>query len=181
MPTLILTGLRGSFPEDRATGVWSSPLTPFGAEIRNVTLAPPYVFMAWYLIRAQKRMQRNIAITSEDGVLWYLPWDKSEKYEQLGIAGNQVMMQVNWISGLVEEKRYEGAMFAHRWQRYGKPKFYSSLIDGRPMIREDLRICNYCTLVQVFVSGHYPSSCLYFKKHVSETGFCRRLQVKPNQ
>jgi hypothetical protein len=40
-----------------------------------------------------------------------------------------------------------------------------------------------------YVSGHYPSSCLYLKKspdyfskhNVSETGFCLRLQVKPTQ
>jgi hypothetical protein len=33
-----------------------------------------------------------------------------------------------------------------------------------------------------YVSGHYPSSCLYFSKHnVSETGFCLRLHVKPTQ
>jgi hypothetical protein len=42
---------------------------------------------------------------------------------------------------------------------------------------------------QYYVSGHYPSSCLYlktvlfiFSKHnVSETGFYLRLQVKPTQ
>jgi hypothetical protein len=39
-----------------------------------------------------------------------------------------------------------------------------------------------------YVSGHYPSSCLYlkhrplyFSKYVSETGFFLRLQVKPTQ
>jgi hypothetical protein len=38
-----------------------------------------------------------------------------------------------------------------------------------------------------YVFGHYPSSCLYLEcpvsisKHVSETGFCLRLKVKPTQ
>jgi hypothetical protein len=34
---------------------------------------------------------------------------------------------------------------------------------------------NYC------VSGHYPSSCLYLKHSVLETGFCLRLQVEPTK
>jgi hypothetical protein len=44
-------------------------------------------------------------------------------------------------------------------------------------------------LYKHYVSGHYPSSCLYLKhrpvyisKHnVSETGSCLRLEVKPTQ
>jgi hypothetical protein len=51
-----------------------------------------------------------------------------------------------------------------------------------------LKVCDDGTLVQILLSGHYPSSCLYmktpvyFSKHkVLETGFCLRLQVNPNQ
>jgi hypothetical protein len=42
-------------------------------------------------------------------------------------------------------------------------------------------------LYKYYVFGHYPSSCLSLKclfsvsKHVSETGFCFRIQVKPTQ
>jgi hypothetical protein len=71
-PTLVLTGLRGSFPEAKATRVWSLPGTPFGAEVKNVwscTYAFPNVFMAWFLIRTVKRMQRCLAITFEVDVM----------------------------------------------------------------------------------------------------------------
>jgi hypothetical protein len=50
---------------------------------------------------------------------------------------------------------------------------------------------NFVTMVheyKYYVFGHYPLSGLYlkhrpiyFSKHVSETGFCLRLQVKPTQ
>jgi hypothetical protein len=50
--------------------------------------------------------------------------------------------------------------------------------------------CNVFFWYKYYVFGHYPSSCLYLKKHrpvyiskhnVSDTGFCLRLQVKSTQ
>jgi hypothetical protein len=40
-----------------------------------------------------------------------------------------------------------------------------------------IKLCWY----KYYVSGHYPSSYFYLKHNVSESGCCRRLQVKPTQ
>jgi hypothetical protein len=81
-------------------------------------------------------------------------------------------------------KPVSNRQFVSKWVNFRPVRLLNSL---RPSVCTyerilHLEICDEGILKKYCVSGNCPSSSFYLKTYnVSETGFCLRLQVEPNQ